>query len=127
MRFERTDASRSHPLRPAARALFIFTAALAALAALPASAATLDRIRETGTIKLGYLADARPFSFRNDAGGADGYSVELCKQVPNSVFALYASGMEAVMGGMLVLGIVYIVWGFVAPRFAASGAPAGKV
>jgi putrescine:ornithine antiporter len=44
-----------------------------------------------------------------------------------SVFALYASGMEAVMGGMLVLGIVYIVWGFVAPRFTASGAPAGKV
>jgi hypothetical protein len=35
--------------------------------------------------------------------------------------------MEAVMGGMLVLGIVYIVWGFVAPRFTASGAPAGKV
>jgi putrescine:ornithine antiporter len=44
-----------------------------------------------------------------------------------SVFALYASGMEAVMGGMLVLGIVYIVWGFVAPRFTAAGAPAGKV
>jgi putrescine:ornithine antiporter len=44
-----------------------------------------------------------------------------------SVFALYASGMEAVMGGMLVLGIVYIVWGFVAPRFTAPGAPAGKV
>jgi putrescine:ornithine antiporter len=37
-----------------------------------------------------------------------------------SVFAIYASGMEAVMGGMLVLGITYIVWGFIAPRFAAS-------
>jgi putrescine:ornithine antiporter len=36
-----------------------------------------------------------------------------------SVFALYASGMEAVMGGMLVLGISYIIWGFIAPRFAA--------
>ena len=50
----------------------ILAVALAALAALPASAATLDRIRETGTIRLGYLADARPFSFRNEAGGADG-------------------------------------------------------
>src|SRR5687767_2372156 len=39
-----------------------------------------------------------------------------------SVFALYASGMEAVMGGMLVLGIVYIVWGFIAPRFATAPA-----
>jgi putrescine:ornithine antiporter len=37
-----------------------------------------------------------------------------------SVFALYASGMEAVMGGMLVLGITYIIWGFIAPRFLAS-------
>jgi putrescine:ornithine antiporter len=36
-----------------------------------------------------------------------------------SVFALYASGMEAVMGGMLVLGIAYIIWGFLAPRFVA--------
>jgi putrescine:ornithine antiporter len=41
-----------------------------------------------------------------------------------SVFALYASGMEAVMGGMLVLGIAYIIWGFIAPRFTAA-APAG--
>ena len=40
-----------------------------------------------------------------------------------SVFALYASGMEAVMGGVLVLSIAYIVWGFIAPRFAT--APAG--
>ena len=39
-----------------------------------------------------------------------------------SVFALYASGMEAVMGGMLVLGIAYIVWGFIAPRFATAPA-----
>jgi putrescine:ornithine antiporter len=34
-----------------------------------------------------------------------------------SVFALYASGAEAVLGGMLVLGIAYIIWGFIAPRF----------
>lgn len=42
-----------------------------------------------------------------------------------SVFALYASGMEAVMGGMLVLGITYIIWGFIAPRFSTS-APAAN-
>jgi putrescine:ornithine antiporter len=41
-----------------------------------------------------------------------------------SVFALYASGKDAVMGGMLVLGIAYIVWGWIAPRFAAPGAAA---
>jgi putrescine:ornithine antiporter len=41
-----------------------------------------------------------------------------------SVFALYASGTDAVMGGMLVLGVTYIVWGFVAPRFANQPAAA---
>ena len=34
-----------------------------------------------------------------------------------SVFAIYASGKDAVLGGMLVLGIAYIIWGFIAPRF----------
>ena len=38
-----------------------------------------------------------------------------------SVFALYASGKDAVMGGVLVLGITYIVWGFLAPRFMVRG------
>jgi putrescine:ornithine antiporter len=44
-----------------------------------------------------------------------------------SVFALYASGKDAVMGGMLVLGITYIIWGFIAPRFTAPAAAAGSV
>jgi len=44
-----------------------------------------------------------------------------------SVFALYASGMEAVMGGMLVLGVTYIIWGFIAPRFQTPAAAGGKV
>jgi len=42
-----------------------------------------------------------------------------------SVFALYASGPDAVMGGVLVLGLAYIIWGFIAPRFSLpSVAPA---
>jgi putrescine:ornithine antiporter len=48
-----------------------------------------------------------------------------------SVYALYASGMEAVMGGMLVMGVAYIIWGFIAPRFtsktAASAASPARV
>jgi putrescine:ornithine antiporter len=36
-----------------------------------------------------------------------------------SVYALYASGKDAVLGGMLVLGIGYVIWGFIAPRFAS--------
>ena len=48
--------------------------ALPIIAAAPSSAATLDKIKESGTINLGYRADARPFSFRDDAGAAAGYS-----------------------------------------------------
>lgn len=66
-----------------------FTAAIAVvcftIAAMPASAATLDRIRDTGSIKLGYLADAPPFSFRNESGAAEGYAVALCQQVADQV------------------------------------------
>jgi putrescine:ornithine antiporter len=40
-----------------------------------------------------------------------------------SVYALWASGKDAVMGGMLVMGIGYLVYGFIAPRFVAAPAP----
>ncbi len=36
-----------------------------------------------------------------------------------SIFAIYASGKDAVLGGTLVLGIAYVIWGFIAPRFSA--------
>jgi len=41
-----------------------------------------------------------------------------------SIYALWASGKDAVMGGMLVLAIGYLVWGFIAPRFAPAVAKA---
>jgi putrescine:ornithine antiporter len=48
-----------------------------------------------------------------------------------SVFAIYASGKDAVLGGMLVLAVAYVIWGFLATRFntaaVATAAPGGKV
>lgn len=44
-------------------------------------AGVLDRVRETGTLRLGYRADALPFSFKDVGGVPAGYSVELCKAV----------------------------------------------
>jgi putrescine:ornithine antiporter len=41
-----------------------------------------------------------------------------------SVYALYASGKDAVMGGMLVMGIGYLVYGLIAPRFVVAPAKA---
>ena len=34
-----------------------------------------------------------------------------------SVFVIYASGKDAVFGGMLVAGIGWVIWGFIATRF----------
>ena len=38
-------------------------------------------------------------------------------------YAIYASGKDAVLGGMLVLAIAYIIYGFIAPRFAMRSRP----
>jgi putrescine:ornithine antiporter len=35
-----------------------------------------------------------------------------------SVYAIFASGKDAVLGGMIVMGIGYIIYGFIAHRFA---------
>jgi putrescine:ornithine antiporter len=35
-----------------------------------------------------------------------------------SVYAIFASGKDAVLGGMIVMGIGYIIYGFIAQRFA---------
>ena len=57
------------------------TITLTLLLAGGAQAQTLERIRETGTFKLGYREDAAPFSFKNALGEPAGFSVELCRLV----------------------------------------------
>jgi putrescine:ornithine antiporter len=39
-----------------------------------------------------------------------------------STYAIYASGKDAVLGGMLVMATGYIIWGFLAPRFTSGAA-----
>lgn len=51
------------------------------LSPAPAAAQTLDRIKESGVIRLGVREDAAPFSWRTDQGGIAGYSVDLCVAV----------------------------------------------
>ena len=45
----------------------------------------MDRIKETGQIRFGYVTDGRPFAFRNEAGEAEGYVIELCKRIAGQV------------------------------------------
>lgn len=59
--------------------------ALLALPALQASAAgTLDKVKESGKLTLGYRADTRPFAF-SDGGKPAGFSVALCQKVADAV------------------------------------------
>ena len=61
--------------------------ALLALAPLVAGAQTLDKVRKTGVITLGYIDGAAPFSFTDGNGEPQGYSVELCKRVADGIAA----------------------------------------
>jgi ABC-type amino acid transport substrate-binding protein len=64
------------------RAMAACVAAAVSLTCAPvAEAATLDRVRDTGTFRIGYRADAKPYSYRNENGQAAGYIVDLCLEV----------------------------------------------
>jgi putrescine:ornithine antiporter len=41
-----------------------------------------------------------------------------------STYAIFASGKDAVLGGMLVLAITFVIYGFLAPRFVTAPAKA---
>jgi glutamate/aspartate transport system substrate-binding protein len=58
-------------------------------AAIPAAdalaAATLDRIRDTATIRFAYREGAAPFSYKDRDGRVRGYSVELCTRIAAAI------------------------------------------
>jgi len=51
------------------------------LASQSVAAGTLERVRETGTFKIGYRTDAPPFSYNSEIGEPAGYIVDLCREV----------------------------------------------
>lgn len=61
----------------------------ATLLAAPASAAelsgTLKKIKDGGTIAIGYREQSNPFSFLNEAKKPVGYSLDLCSRVVDTV------------------------------------------
>jgi putrescine:ornithine antiporter len=70
----------------AAFAIAFLTALLPQSAeAATGAAGTLDRVKQSGKLKLGYRDDARPFAYRDEAGNASGYSVSLCEKVADQV------------------------------------------
>ena len=62
-------------------------AAVLALAVTAANAQTLEKIRKSGVITLGYIDGAAPFSYTDGNNEAQGYSVELCRAVADGIAA----------------------------------------
>ena len=67
------------------RSGLVLFVAIMAVSTTTVNAQTLDRIQASGVIRLGFQADARPFSYRDETGKAQGYSMALCRQVANRV------------------------------------------
>lgn len=59
--------------------------AVLAAGAMAQPASTVQRVRETGTLLLGFRADAAPFAFQGPGGQPLGYSVDLCTRVAASL------------------------------------------
>jgi putrescine:ornithine antiporter len=49
------------------------------------STETLVRVRQTGTLKLGYYVNARPFSYQDESGKPAGYAIVLCQEIAKDV------------------------------------------
>jgi polar amino acid transport system substrate-binding protein/glutamate/aspartate transport system substrate-binding protein len=62
------------------RPLAVITAVLL-LAQSAQGAAVLERIKESGVVRLGYRVDAEPYSYRDAKGNPAGYVVDVCRQV----------------------------------------------
>ena len=69
------------------RAVLLVVAALIGAGTLHAQNldGRLKRIAETKTLSIAYRADAVPFSFVGKDGQPEGFSIELCKRIANSI------------------------------------------
>jgi len=63
----------------------LFALVLAVALPLSTHAGTLDQIKKTGEIRIGYRTDAAPLAFKDDSGQASGYAVDLCQRIATSV------------------------------------------
>ncbi|MDH3611961.1 MAG: amino acid ABC transporter substrate-binding protein [Gammaproteobacteria bacterium] len=46
---------------------------------------TLKHVAETGEFRIGYVPDAPPLSFLDSNGGAEGYSIDLCRHIASTI------------------------------------------
>jgi glutamate/aspartate transport system substrate-binding protein len=65
--------------------VFLVTMAFAGSALAQGAEGRLKQIGETKSVRLAYRSDANPFSFVNANGEPDGYTVDLCKSIVQSL------------------------------------------
>jgi ABC-type amino acid transport substrate-binding protein len=63
----------------------LLAAVLFATPVMAAEPDTLQKIKSSNTITLGYREDARPFAYTGDDGKPAGYSVELCTRIAATI------------------------------------------
>ena len=59
----------------------VTTAAALLVMSQVAAAGTLDHVKQTGVFRIGYRADAKPYSYQDAQARPAGYIVDLCKAV----------------------------------------------
>ena len=79
-----------------------------------ATAATLDRVRETGHIRFGYFEDTRPFTY-GSGNSIEGYGAALCQRIADHV------------KGELGLSTLSVDWVAVKPDEALEQVSGGQV
>lgn len=88
MRHAQSPNPRASRQRSTALAITVSASMLLLLAgAVPAVAGTMDAVRQSGKLTLGYRLDAPPYSYRDAQGNAAGYSVALCRKVADDLKA----------------------------------------
>ena len=63
---------------------FVFGVVVLCSGAL-AESPTLERIEDTGEIRIGYVPDAPPLSFEDEDGNVAGYSIDLCRHIASTI------------------------------------------
>jgi polar amino acid transport system substrate-binding protein/glutamate/aspartate transport system substrate-binding protein len=64
---------------------FLMALLAGVLLAGASQAQTIDRIKETGLLKLGYRLDAAPVSFQTEEGGPAGFSPMVCAELAQGI------------------------------------------
>jgi putrescine:ornithine antiporter len=82
-------------------------------------------------VNLAVVTNVVPSSSRSRAAGDDAGGrnrqpsyrrtiLVMLVALAYSVYALFASGKDAVFGGLLAWGVGLVIWGFIAPRFSTG-------